>query len=366
MINKIPTHSAVTPVSDGTFPGNRYTRRAALVTGAAALVAGRTALAAVPEIPTGQIVESPDHDAPDAPAVRISNGLVDSVLYLPDLVRGYYRATRFDWSGVIAGLRANGHSYFGRWFPTYDPKLHDSITGPVQEFVTGQGMDAAQPGGTFLKIGVGVLRKPLTAMPRGFPTLELVDGGTWTTRVQKNAVEFVHVVSDRSSGYGYRYRKTLSLPRGKSQLLLSQHIESTGPNPIDTDMYDHNFFVLDDQPVGPDIEARFTFPLTVLETRGEAAQVQGNTFGYTRLVDKPVRLRLGGFGTTSKDYDIRVENKKTRAGVRVTSNQPLTQLVYWTSPRCTCPEPYMRIRASHGRPTAWTITYDFYERPDSP
>jgi hypothetical protein len=159
----------------------------------------------------------------------------------------------------------------------------------------------------------------------------------------------------------------LSLPPGKSQLLLSQHIESTGPNPLDTDMYDHNFFVLDNQPSGPDIEARFNFPLTVLEKRGDgdAAQVQGNIFGYTRLVNDPVRLRLGGFGATSKDYDFRIENKKTRAAVRVTSNQPLSQLVYWTSARCSCPEPYMHIRASRGRPMAWTITYDFYERPDS-
>jgi len=38
------------------------------------------------------------------PEAWISNGLVRAKLYLPDAGNGYYRGTRFDWSGVIAGL----------------------------------------------------------------------------------------------------------------------------------------------------------------------------------------------------------------------------------------------------------------------
>jgi hypothetical protein len=129
----------------------RLIHAAATVTVLALLAGGRA---------SAQMVPGPDSDAPDAPAVRITNGLVTAVLHLPDPERGYYRATRFDWSGAVAELRAGGHSYFGRWFPEYDPKRHDAITGPVQEYVTGQGFDAAGPGQTFVKIGVGVLRKP--------------------------------------------------------------------------------------------------------------------------------------------------------------------------------------------------------------
>ena len=42
-------------------------------------------------------------------------------LYLPDAQQGYYRATRFDWSGQIASLESQGHNYFGQWFEKYDP-----------------------------------------------------------------------------------------------------------------------------------------------------------------------------------------------------------------------------------------------------
>ncbi len=55
------------------------------------------------------------------PRADISNGLIQARLYLPDSKQGYYRGTRFDWSGVIASLRYKGHQYFGQWFDTYNP-----------------------------------------------------------------------------------------------------------------------------------------------------------------------------------------------------------------------------------------------------
>ena len=56
------------------------------------------------------------------------------MVLLPDAKNGYYRGTRFDWSGVIGCLEYKSHTYFGVWFPRYDPYLHDAITGPVEEF----------------------------------------------------------------------------------------------------------------------------------------------------------------------------------------------------------------------------------------
>ena len=70
--------------------------------------------------------------AAEAPEATISNGSIQSRLYLPDAQRGYYRGTRFDWSGVIYSLRYKGHEYFGPWFDKYDPNTHDAITGPVE------------------------------------------------------------------------------------------------------------------------------------------------------------------------------------------------------------------------------------------
>src|ERR1039457_4535966 len=98
--------------------------------------------------------------AADFPQAEISNGSIRAKLYLPDAQQGYYRATRFDWSGQIASLEFQGHNYFGQWFDRYDPKLHDSILGPVEEFLTngiGLGYNDVKTGESFVKIGVGAL-----------------------------------------------------------------------------------------------------------------------------------------------------------------------------------------------------------------
>src|SRR5688572_13003059 len=108
-----------------------------------------------------------------SPQAEISNGRIRAKIYLPDARQGYYRGTRFDWAGVVAGLEWNGHNYFGQWFERYDPTLHDAITGPVEEFLTndsGLGYDEAQPGESFVRIGVGAVRKPAEPAYRRFAT----------------------------------------------------------------------------------------------------------------------------------------------------------------------------------------------------
>src|SRR6266853_1360317 len=97
--------------------------------------------------------------AAEYPEQEISNGQIQAKILLPDAERGSYRGTRFDWSGIIASLQYKGHEYFGQWYEEHDPKIHDAITGPVEEFMTndaGLGYAEATAGGTFIRIGVGV------------------------------------------------------------------------------------------------------------------------------------------------------------------------------------------------------------------
>ena len=96
------------------------------------------------------------------PQTEISNGRIHAKIYLPDAESGYYRATRFDWSGVISSLEWGGHTYFGQWFQRHDPKNHDAITGPVEEF-TSLGYQDARPGESFIRIGVGAVRSDIVA-----------------------------------------------------------------------------------------------------------------------------------------------------------------------------------------------------------
>ena len=42
--------------------------------------------------------------ASESPQAEISNSQLRAKLYLPDAQSGYYRGTRFDWSGAVASL----------------------------------------------------------------------------------------------------------------------------------------------------------------------------------------------------------------------------------------------------------------------
>ena len=298
----------------------------------------------------------------DFPEAKISNGIVNAKLLLPDGNTGYYRGTRFDWAGQVESLDYKGHSYFGQWNSTYDPKLHDAIMGPVEEFVA-LDFDAVKPGETFVKIGVGTLVKPDDKKYAFATNYEVKDAGKWTVDKKNDQVTFTHTLKD-AAGYGYIYKKTVKLVKGKPQLVLEHSLKNTGSKDIKTSTYNHNFFMIDKEPTNENIRIVFPFEVT-----GEGAgfgtiiHAKDKTLSYSRPVvkgDQVFSSGLKGFGTTAKDYDIRIENIKTSAGVRITGDRPLQKLVYWACPTTSCPEPYIEIAAKPGEETKWNVNYEFY------
>jgi hypothetical protein len=302
------------------------------------------------------------------PQLNISNGSVDANLYLPDLQSGYYRGTRFDWSGVISSLRYKGHEYFGQWFERYDPKTHDAIAGPVEEFLTrdaGLGYQDAKPGDGFIRIGVGVVRKPDEPAYQRFKTYEILDPGKRSLRNGPDWVEFTHELSS-DTGYAYVYKKTVRLAKDKPVLTLEHTLRNTGRFAIETSVYDHNFFVIDGQPTGPNSVVRFPFEAQATKSLQNLAEMRAGQLVYLQELEKgqSVFTELEGFGSMVRDYDIRLENRKAGAGVRIVGDKPISKLVFWSIRTTFCPEPYIDLRVEPGSESAWKITYEFYELPN--
>lgn len=306
--------------------------------------------------------------AAEFPQADITNGEIRAKLYLPDATNGYYRATRFDWSGVVSSLEYKGHNYFGVWFPKYDPKLHDSITGPVEEYRTGDsglGYAEAKTGGTFIRIGVGVLRKPEETRFQQFKTYEIVDPGKWKVKTGRDSVTFTQTVRDPSSGYAYLYHKTIHLVKGTPRMLIEHSLKNTGTKTIATNVYCHNFYVIDGTPSGPDMRVKFPFELKAsVPFRGPGGP-EGKEVVYRQELPADgtsVYGELAGFGNTSQDFDIRVENAKSGAGVRLTADQPLSRIVFWSIRTVLSPEPYIEMKIEPGKEFHWTLNYEFYTK----
>jgi hypothetical protein len=308
--------------------------------------------------------EAPQTPVPTAPQVALSNSFIQMKVYPPDTEKGYYRGTRFDWAGVVSSLLYKNHGYFGQWFPTYNPKLHDSIMGPVEEFEQ-LGFTNAEPGGTFLKIGVGALRRPATGNRRydNFFAYEIVDSGKWSVRQGPDWIEYTQDLKD-AAGYSYIYRKTLRLTKDKPELVLEHSLKNTGTKAIQTTAYDHCFYVIDGETTGPDFVVKVPFTIRTPAATGLGRNAEVHTNEVVFLSSQSAYGIVEGYSESARDYDIRVENRKVKAGVRATSDRPLAKLIVWSSRITVCPEAYIAIQAEPGQEATWRINYEFYTLPD--
>jgi hypothetical protein len=315
------------------------------------------------------------------PTSEIHNGQIRAQIYLPDAQEGFYRGTRFDWSGVIYSLKFAGHDYYGLWFDKTDPTVHDfiykgnqiiagpctAITGPVDEF-TPLGWDAAAPGGTFVKVGVGAIRKPNDLKPYdNFHLYETVDLGKWRLRQHRSSIEFTQDLRDPASGYGYVYNKTVSLAEGKPELVLRHTLKNTGTRTIETKVYNHNFLTLDHQAPGPGVVISLPFQIHTSKppTGSGLAEIRGNEIVYTRKLQDhdTVALSIEGFKDAASYNRIRIENRAVGAGMTIESNRPLDSEALWSIRTVLAMEPFIAISIKSGEEFTWTSTYEYFTLP---
>jgi len=297
----------------------------------------------------------------DSLEVNITNGLINAKLYLPDADTGYYRGVRFDWSGLIASLDYAGHTYIDQWFDKYDPYVHESVLGPMQEFESID-FNSTAVGNPFLKVGVGILTR---IDERNYSISKYytpVDLGKWDVKTGKNFVEFTQILESQI-GYSYVYTKTVTLTKGKPELKMTHSLKNTGKKTISTDVYNHNFFIIDNELAGPNIQTVFNFnPVGTGRGLGDIVEFQGNKLVYLQeLTRGDVMIQsINGYGPTPDDYEFRLENLKTKTGIRVQCDRPLSRLRYWSRNTTYCPEPYIAVFAEPGKEFTWEYTYTFY------
>jgi len=350
------------------------------------------------------------------PSHVITNGQITARVYLPDAKAGFYRSTRFDWSGAIAALEYKGHQYYGPWF-TKVTDIYDfgydgpsdavisadftAMVGPAEEFGA-IGYNDAAPGGLFVKPGIGVLRRADDTPYNHSKPYEIANGGKWDVKRSRDAIEFRHTLSEPALAFGYIYTKTIRLTRGQPQLTIEHQLQNTGTQPLQTNVYNHNFMTLDGQPPGPDYEISFPFQLQRAERGarpgppaaaaasaaapqsappaggrglnppngsrcGQAqmqalAEPQGNRLVYKKVLEGVECFQTGfsGFGPSVADHEVRIENKKVGAGVRITGDRPMSRFGYWSIRTVMAVEPYVDLAVEPGQTFTWKWTYDYF------
>lgn len=313
----------------------------------------------------------PTHTTPlplDAPSVTIGNGLIKAKIYLAGSQDSFYRGTRFDQFGAIGSLTLGQQDFYGPWFDRVSPEIMDyaftpegvvggpdsAISGPVEEFAP-VGFDRARPGDTFIKIGVGLLKKPDDAPYNHYRLYDITDAGVRSARHDASSITFTQDVAG-----AYRYRKIIRLMSGKAEMRIEHVLTNLGSTRLTTTVYDHNFLKL--SPGNADVAVTLPFPVTPDKAPDPAlVEISGNRIVYRRpLANKEtVSFLIQGYGSGVNDYDIRVGDTKTGAGMRVTADNPLVKLNLWSIRTVMAIEPYIAIDLAPGASKRWTYLYTY-------
>lgn len=279
----------------------------------------------------------------------------------PDQNPGPYGGTRFDWSGMVLQARWNGHTFFaaGQLPP---------VGGHAEEFGTRNplGYYEARVGETFLKIGVGQLRKP--EEPRYWPDkhYEIVNAPRWRVIERPDSVEFFQEqVAVR--GYAYEYRKKITISANPPGFMIERELKNTGEKMLETNFSCYPAVALDGRVIGPEYRVGFNFPPRV---RGGGklpdanAEIRGNELLFRHVLGEG--LSPGGAITWDLEGYAQVETKEIRIGNRISGTQ-LTMLpdygffrfVLSATGASISPQPHLEIALKPDEFKKWKTQFVF-------
>jgi hypothetical protein len=288
--------------------------------------------------------------AAEYPHAWLSNATVRALVYLPDATNGYYRAARFDWAGMIGRVEFGGHSFFGEWKDQpHDPLRSDDAVGPAEEFGMSDppGYATARAGETFVKIGVGRLRKPVEENYWFANRYEIVDGGRWRVRRGMDWIEFTHTLAG-----AYVYGKRVTLTR--DGLVVRRSLRNTSRQQLVTDHYVHNFVVFDEQPVGTGHWVELPGAVEP-QTLRETVRIEGRAIRYLRAPRPDIgywaELKPAPGNAATFHYE--------PAGLRLSfaGDRAVTKVVYYGIGKAVCVEPFVNIQLESGQRFIWSSRY---------
>ena len=297
-----------------------------------------------------------------------------------------YRGTRFDWSGFITQVTLDGKHTF--CMPeSLEPGQGTGGIGLCNEFSNELtvGYDEAKPGEPFLKLGIGLLKRPDEGSYNFFRPHEIVENFPIHVEPKPDQVIF-YVEPIECRGYAARLEKTVSVQENK--LILGYSLKNTGTRTITTHEYCHNFLGINQLPIGPDYQLRFPqqveleppppnmhrmappnmrwIPKPILrwlitrmmrQMQGSLL-MKGSQITWKEIPEKAFFSRLVGFKfRTEAQWEL--FHRPSRLIVREVDNFPPSRLVVWGTTHVVSAEVYTDIHIQPGESQEWQRVFEF-------
>lgn len=274
----------------------------------------------------------------------------------------YYQGTRFDWSAVFRRISKGGYVFADEWFSTDDPKVHDHVCGPSEEFLT-VSFEDVKPGEVFVKPGVGLLRRPDDAPYDWFRLYEIADAGEWTLTRSDTSAIFRQVLK----GF-YDYEKEVAIVSDDC-FEIRHRLGWSSLKALHGHCYNHNFFTFGDARTDAGRLVDFPFqPCGDWRSEYDNVALSGRGIRFSGPVVPPQpSVYMGNLHDAAGEnpYSFRISEGDASVEVRAFGAYGLSadsllrfsKMVFWANPRVACIEPYLPVSLRAGETVTWTIRY---------
>lgn len=275
---------------------------------------------------------------------------------------GNYTGTRFDYSGFITGttLLKGNHSFCVP--ESLNPAQGTGGVGICNEFGLSEaiGYDEIGAGEQFPKLGVGLLTRP-SDEEYDFSRNYIFE--SYEISVEQNDTQSITftVLPKDCRGFSASLVKTISIDGNR--LMIDYYLHNIGEKVIHTDEYAHNFFGIDDHPMGPEYVLKF--PLELSPWNDEEGTMDDLSF-HEREVrwkmepDKEFYFRINGFEASGYPWIWELLHEPSRTGVRELSKFKVSSAAVWGTGHVVSPEMFIELNLVPGEKKSWSRVYEFF------
>lgn len=307
------------------------------------------------------------------PKIVLKTDSIELEIFIPDEKNGFYRGSRFDWSGMIGKVLFKNHVFFAPWKLPHNPKDPECGIGICEEYGMGVfkwdiplGFKEAKVKEGFIKIGVGVLEKEDHEENYKFwKSYNFLKHGEWKIWRGETFVKFYNRL--KSGKYGYEYVKKITVSYNSPEIIVYHKLKNIGHIPFSQTVYSHNFIVIDNVNIGPDYILNVPFDIVLRERPSEKIyefiEIKKNFITFKKEIEKKrgYLLKLSGYKNKPQHNSFNIVNTKTKAGILMKSDKPpLIYNIYFTS-TALCPEPFIKIFLKPNEEISWKNVYKFFE-----
>jgi hypothetical protein len=302
-----------------------------------------------------------------------------------------YTGTRFDWSGLIVQviLTPSAGSQHTFCVPeSLQPGQGTGGRGLSNEFGNDKpvGYADAQPGESFPKLGIGLLKRPERPQYNFFFPHEIDSLYPFHVSSTESTATFtVDPVDCR--GYAASLKKIISVH--DNWLEIAYSLENVGSRAIMTNEYCHNFVGIDQHQIGPDYRLHFPYPIQLediaaayrhflppllrkilpvsLQDRllkrraapgNKSVLIQDTDFNFINTPQSAFYFRTLGFSKTEQHQ---WELTYLPDGIKIREYDDFnpSRVAIWGTTHVISAEIYIDINLQPGQGQSWTRRYEF-------